>query len=129
MKREGALVQNGRTQGRPKHTHESEAFQKKAPSKKPFIEISVFQSVGKEGRESNGGGKETEKGKGQTIQARGLDFSGWADRPRQLHKDGSEPGQVRTRGQPWDLDHRIQCAGTMSAWLCPDWPVCGQREF
>lgn len=57
MKREGALVQNGRTQGRPKHTHESEGFQKKAPSKKPFIEISVFQSVGKKGRESDREGR------------------------------------------------------------------------
>ena len=67
MKREGALVQNGRTQGRPKHTHESEAFQKKAPSKKPFIEISVFQSVGKEGRESNGEGRRRRKARGRQF--------------------------------------------------------------
>lgn len=62
MKREGALVQNGRTQGRPKHTHESEAFQKK-----PFIEITVFQSVGKEGRESNGEGRRRRKARGRQF--------------------------------------------------------------
>lgn len=57
MEREGALVQNGRTQGRPKHAHESEGFKRKAPSKKPFIEIRVFQSVGKEGSERDGEGR------------------------------------------------------------------------
>lgn len=57
MKREGALVQNGRTQGRPKRAHESEGFKRKAPSKKPFTELSVFQSVGKEGRERDGEGR------------------------------------------------------------------------
>lgn len=74
MKRDGALVQNGRTQGRPKHAHESEGFKRKAPSKKPFTEISVFQSVGKEGREGWGGKEQGREEGGRRGKAWGRQF-------------------------------------------------------
>ena len=50
IKREGALFQNGRTQGSPKYGHDSGGPKEEGTRKKPFIEVSVFQSVVKEGK-------------------------------------------------------------------------------
>ena len=57
MKRDGALVQNGRTQGRPKHAHESVGFKRKAPSKPSFHRRSVFSKAWERREERDGEGR------------------------------------------------------------------------